>query len=72
MLFRSAAVVPGQEEQQGPAEVLKQYGLQITSAQINDLAAAMTRAAQGGKVIKNTNNEVLNALAQLAGFQIGR
>lgn len=58
--------------QQTPEEVLKQYGLTITQPQITDIAAAMSRATKGGKVIRNTANPVLNALAQLAGFQIGR
>jgi len=60
------------QEQQTPEEVLKQYGLTITQPQITDIAAAMSRATKSGKVIRNTANPVLNALAQLAGFQIGR
>jgi hypothetical protein len=52
--------------------VLKKYGVALNQSQLDQLGQGMRRASGGGTVIKNTNNELLNAVARLAGFQIGR
>lgn len=51
-------------------EVLKKYGVTLPQTQLDSLSQGMQRAADGGKVIRNTGNELLNSLARLAGFQV--
>lgn len=65
----AAAGARAADTEESPAEVLQKSGLTLSSAQINDIAAAMARAGNG-KVINNTGNTVLNALAQVAGFRV--
>jgi hypothetical protein len=52
--------------------VLKKYGVSLNQSQLEQLGQGMRRASGGSTVIKNTNNELLNAVARLAGFQIGQ
>jgi hypothetical protein len=64
-----AASISAQPDDQS---VLKQYGLSLSQSQLATLGQAMRRSAGGESVIRNTGNELLNAVARLAGFQIGR
>lgn len=57
--------------QQNDADILKNYGLSLSSGQLDALGTAMRRSADGRTVIRNTGNELLNAVARLAGFQVG-
>ena len=59
----------GTAAEEDPVEILRKSGLTLTQTQIDDIAAAMVRAGKG-KVINNTGNPVLNALAKVAGFQV--
>lgn len=59
----------GTGAEEDPVEILRKSGLTLSRTQIDDIAAAMARAGKG-KVINNTGNPVLNALAKVAGFQV--
>ena len=51
-------------------ETLKKYGVSLPQTQLDSLSQGMSRAAEGGKTIRNTGNTLLNSLARLAGFQV--
>jgi len=59
------------DEQVDDAAILKQYGLSMSTSQLDALATAMRRADQTGQgTIGNTGNVLLNALARSAGFKV--
>jgi hypothetical protein len=58
-------------EQVDDAAVLKQYGLNMSTSQLDALASAMRRAdKQGLGTVRNTGNELLNALVRAAGYKV--
>jgi len=64
------AAAPG-AEQADDAAILKQYGLNMSTSQLDALASAMRRAdKQGLGTVRNTGNELLNALVRAAGYKV--
>ena len=58
-------------EQADDAAILKQYGLNMSTSQLDALATAMRRAdKQGLGSVRNTGNELLNALVRAAGYKV--
>lgn len=59
------------DEQADDAAKLKQYGLNMSSSQLDTLASALRRAdKQGLGTVRNTGNEALNALVRAAGYKV--
>jgi DNA-binding protein YbaB len=66
----SASTTPG-AEQVDDAAILRQYGLNMSASQLDTLASAMRRAdKQGLGSVRNTGNELLNALVRAAGYKV--
>jgi hypothetical protein len=50
---------------------LQQQGVSMTRAELESLGQALTAANGGSNVIRDTGNELLNAMARLAGMRVG-
>jgi hypothetical protein len=57
---------------QSDQEIVAQSGVPLTKAQIESLGTAMRKSANGGTIIRDTGNGLLNAIARMAGFRIGQ
>lgn len=58
-------------EQADDAAILKQYGLNMSPSQLDALAMALRKAdTQGLGTVRDTGNELLNALVRAAGYKV--
>jgi hypothetical protein len=67
----SAPAASAGTEQTDDSAILKQYGLNMSTSQLDALATALRRAdKQGLGSVRNTGNELLNALVRAAGYKV--